>query len=394
METLRTAILKSLYFNRMQSIAELSENLGKSIPLVTKTVKELVEEKLILENGHRASTGGRRAMNFVLNKEKHGILIAVAIDQYFCNITAYDIVNNQLDSIYTKSIDLFEGKNTYEDIEQLIQSSIQKNQHQSITAIGITMPGFVDFQEKINNSFPTHSTLYALREHIHKKFGYPTYIENDSTAIAIAEKHFGLAKNCNNALVINFSWGVGLGMIIENHLFRGSSGFAGEFSHIPLANANKLCSCGKKGCLEVEASLRCAIDYIIEALEKGEQSCLGSTYLHDRKISFEHLLQAYQHGDQLAIKAIKKIAYMLGKGVATLIHILNPERIIISGRGAAFGQNLLHEIQSSNQEFCIPRLSQKTVLQISNLQHTQLLSSACIAIQQMEWKKNIIHIKP
>ncbi len=392
MDSLPTAVLKALYFAKEQSIADISDTLDKSIPLITKTIRELLADKLIVANGHRNSTGGRKAMSYSLNKDNHGILVAVAIDQYLCSITTYDIHNNQLDDIYTEEIDLNNALDSYKKIENLLNKVILKNQEKQIMAIGITMPGFVDFKEKINNSFLPDSPFYNLRERIVQVTGLPTYIENDSSAIAIVEQSFGMAKNIENSLVVNFSWGIGLGMIINNKLFRGNSGFAGEFSHIPLATSNKLCSCGKNGCLEVEASLRCAIDFINVELQNGEESMLQQCYKSERRVTFDMLLKAYRHGDQLAIKAVKKIAYMLGKGISTLIHILNPERIIISGRGAAFGQELLHDIQSANQEFCIPRLSEKTEIQISTLQNTQLLSCASIAIQQMNWDYKSKHI--
>src|SRR5699024_2736024 len=91
--------------------------------------------------------------------------------------------------------------------------------------------------------------------YIKEKTGYPTFIENDSSTIALAEIKYGRAVNEKNAMILNLSWGIGLGMILEGKLFRGNDGFAGEFSHIPLFKNGKLCSCGKTGCLETETSL-------------------------------------------------------------------------------------------------------------------------------------------
>src|SRR5690606_634353 len=166
-------------------------------------------------------------------------------------------------------------------------------------------------------------------------------------------------------------------------LFRGCDGFAGEFSHIPLADENKLCSCGKKGCLEVEASLESAIEYIKDRLATGEVSIL-TPHINsdDRSKFFNELVKAYNLGDQLSIHAIKKIGYMLGKGIATLIHILNPEKIIISGIGAVFGDILLPEIQSSIHIYSIPRLAKRTSIHISNLENIHPIASASIAMMQ------------
>ena len=386
MNSPKSSILKSLYFSSTQSIAELSDSIGKSIPSITKSINELAKENSIIENGLRASTGGRRAKSYSLNKEKHGLLIAVAIDQFHTSITAFTTDNQQVIPTQLIETNLNHDTKSFEKINTLILDTLNTLKPSKILAIGITIPGFLNSESGLNNSYATTSPLYNLRDRIKTSTQLPVFIENDSSAIAIVEQNFGKARETENTLVVNLSWGVGLGMIIGNKLFKGSSGYAGEFSHIPLADQNKLCSCGKKGCLEVEASLRYAIEYIHENLAKGERSSLEDDFALNKQITFEQLFQAFEKGDQLAIKAIKKIAYMLGKGLATLIHILNPEKIIISGKGAIFGNILLNEIQSSMQEFCIPKLALQTEIQLSNLYNIQLLSSACIAVQQMKWE--------
>ncbi len=389
MDNLKSTILKHLYFNGTQSIAEVSDGIGKSIPLITRSMNELMDDGLITEVGLRASTGGRRAMNFALHTAMHGCLLAVAVDQYSVSIGAFDIENKPVTTIYKSAIELKREEEVYAILLSMIDDVLASLSERSVLAIGITLPGFVDAQTGVNNSYSPVSPLYALRDNIRKRYHLPAYIENDSSAIAIAEQYFGAAKSVEDALVINLNWGVGLGMIIQGGLFRGHSGFAGEFSHIPLADESRLCSCGKKGCLEVEASLHCAIDDIQEALANGERSYLEDIFSQEKGIQFEHLLIAYEKGDQLTIRAIKKIAHMLGKGIATLIHILNPQKIIVSGRGAAFGEALVPQILSAVQEYCIPRLARQTKLEISDTADVQILASACIAVQQLEWNKKI-----
>ena len=388
MESLQLSILRALYFSPNQSIAELSDWIGKSIPLITKAINELLDAELVISCGLRASTGGRRAVHFMLNSEKHGCIVVVAMDQYATNITAVNLANQQL--LPTKKITtlLWDDPHTYSKIIDSLTTVISEFQKDKILSIGITMPGFVDSKKGINNSFSPQSPLYKLQENIQSHFEIPTYLENDSAGIAIAEKNFGLIKDVADALVVNLNWGVGLGMIVDGKLFQGHSGFAGEFSHIPLANEDKLCSCGKKGCLEVAASLLCAIEYIVEAIQEGQRSSLEKTYLKHKNLTLEDVFEAYLKGDQVTIIAIRKIAYMLGKGIATLIHILNPETIIISGKGAMFGDVLLPQIQSSIQEYCIPRLAKCTTIQISEIKDIQLLASTCIAVQQMHWDIN------
>lgn len=360
-------IIKAIYFQKLQSIAQLSKTFNKSIPLITKSVNSLLEMNLIEGNDLAASTGGRRAIQFKINNNLLKYTLVIALDQYYTSIYIFDLENN----IIAENVDIYnplKNKDKALDIiigltEELITSSNIPTSN--FLGIGISMPGFVDTEKGINDSFDKQSKLYHIKKHISEHFNMPTIIENDSTCIAFAEQKFGAAKNIKSSLVINLNWGVGLGMIVNGQIFKGSSGYAGEFSHIPLSDSNELCSCGKKGCLEVEASLTAAVKNVQAALNAGEKSSLESEQQNNLLAQGDALLESAINGDQLAVANLGKIGYMLGKGIATLIHILNPEVIIISGRGAKAGTILMPQIQTAINEFCIPRLAQATQIRIS-----------------------------
>ncbi|SUJ07737.1 Making large colonies protein [Sphingobacterium spiritivorum] len=138
----------------------------------------------------------------------------------------------------------------------------------------------------------------------------------------------------------------------------------------------------KRGCLEVEASLSAAIQFSEERLQNGEKSILSQRLTDDKPGNSHLLIQSALEGDQLAISALAKCGYMLGKGIATLIHILNPEKIILSGRGSQAGSILMPQIQTAINEFCIPRIARKTAIRISELtDKAQLIGSACIVLE-------------
>ncbi len=378
----KAIILNSLYYNKSSSILELSQLIGKSIPSTTKAINELLAENIIAEDGLAPSTGGRRPARYCINTALESYILSVAVDQHYVTAELYNLSNTAITPIMTEKI---EGVNTFQMIVNVIQQVIDWNAYpnDAILGIGISMPGFVDNQQGTNTSYEgIDSKLYNIKQEIQNIFNIPTYFENDSTAIAIAEQKFGKARDTSHALIINIGWGVGLGIIVDSKLFRGYSGYAGEFSHIPLSDSKKLCSCGKRGCLEVEASLSAAVLYAEERLQKGDKSKLEESFTHDQLEQSTLLIQAALRGDQLAIAALSKSAYMLGKGIATLIHIINPQKIILSGRGAEAGQLLMPQIQTAVNEFCIPRISQKTSIEISELgAKAQLIGSACIVFE-------------
>ncbi|WP_313260989.1 ROK family transcriptional regulator [Sphingobacterium sp.] len=386
MDSLKLSILKRLYFSNPQSIAELSTSIGKSVPNITNAVNKLLQLNLIEQDGLAPSTGGRRAAQFVPNEKQLPLILSIAIDQFYTSVVVVDFKNQYKTAINTEVIDLRED-DAYEKVIALTKTTIQQTDAYQIYGIGVTIPGFVDSTTGKNNSYSSNSPFYDLKTNIQKEFNLPTFVENDSSAIAIAEHKFGSAKSIQDVMVVNLNWGVGLGMILDNELYRGHSGFAGEFSHIPLSDSNKLCSCGKKGCLEVDASLMAAVESATNSLKSGEVSSLQSIFKQQKYLTGDQLLTAAIQGDQLAMEAVNKIGYMLGKGIATLIHIINPELVLISGRGAKAKDVLLPKIQSAVLEFSIKRLSQNTKIEFSNTENIQLLGSTCICILNAD--KNI-----
>lgn len=386
MNTLEQSLLTALFFFSPQSIAELSSSIGKSVPNVTRSIGYLLGNDLIVENGLAPSTGGRRALQYSLNSEALPAILAIAIDQYRTVVELVNLSNRSLKIKEGIVLDLKQEDRPQEKIIALIESYLADLFGHRILAIGISMPGFVNTELGFNTSYPEHHPLYNLKDAIQEHFQIPCYIENDSTVIAIAEHKFGKAKGVNNALVVNLNWGVGLGMILGGELFKGSSGFAGEFSHIPLSDLKKLCSCGKRGCLEVEASLVAAIENANQRLQNGEISQLSEAFRFNKGVTIDELMNAALQGDQVALESFARIGYMLGKGIATLIHVINPEKVIISGKGAELGQILLHQIQSSILEFSIQKLSKITSVEISDLKNAQITGTVATAVSAMNWK--------
>jgi len=207
-------------------------------------------------------------------------------------------------------------------------------------------------------------------------------MDNDSSLIALAEMQFGAAAGKRDVMVANIGWGTGLGMIVNGQLYRGSSGYAGEFSHIPLSNTDNLCSCGKRGCLEVETSLLVMTKKAKAEIEKGAATSMAQSFKDGKRNLGELFLEAARNHDPLAVSILSDAAFLIGKGLATLIHIMNPERIVLSGRGAIAGKILLPPVQQAVNEFCIPRIADKTTIVISELAaDAELLAAASLVVE-------------
>ena len=379
-------IIKQLYFSNLLSCAELSIKIDKSLSLTTKMLNELIKEGSVVETGYAPSSGGRRPLMYSL-KEDIFYTMAIAMDQFFTRIAIMDMHNQ-----YERPIEKFElhlaGNpdaisvliRRIEDI--VTQSGISKNK---IAGIGIGMPGFVNANEGENYTF-LKTTGESLTEFISKKTGIPAFIENDSSIVALAELRFGAARNQENTMVINIGWGIGLGMIIGGELFRGENGFAGEFSHIPLFNNGKLCGCGKSGCLETETSLFVIIEKAKAGIQAGRVTALKqllSGKEEDLEKDAEAIISSAGKGDRFAIELLSEAGYNIGRGIAILIHLLNPGVIVLSGRGASAGKIWQAPIQQALNEHCIPRLSANTEIAISALGHdAELIGSAALVMER------------
>ena len=376
-------IFREFYFSGNLSCADISERIGKSIPFSMKILNELIADGYVIESGHAPSSGGRRPATYAIKPDTIYIL-AIAMDQLVTRISLVDIQNKPVGETLKFELALQNNPEALSVLAEKIEEVIHKSgiERKKIIGAGIGMPGFIDSKKGINYSFleiPDKTITQFLSE----KLNLPVYIDNDSSLIALAELRFGSARNKKNAMVINISWGVGLGMILNGELFRGHNGFAGEFSHIPLFNNNKLCTCGKTGCLETETSLRVVIEKAAQGLKDGRLSGLSKNFPtgHFEK-DWQAIITASLKGDQFAVELLSEVGYNIGRGVAILIHLINPESVILSGRGALAGKVLQAPIQHALNKDCIPRLAANTVVEVSTLGYeAELIGSAALVME-------------
>lgn len=379
---LRIDILKSLYYNRELSLTEISKHTLKSLPVVATAVGELIEEGYLVESGLAPSTGGRRPAVFHLNSKKSRYIVSVAMDQMVSRLAIYDVSRKCIYPVQQLQLNPFDDDGVLKKLTDFIVFHIRRSgiAYEQILGLGIGMPGFVNSDKGINESL-LYNQRISLKDYLSEEIGLPVFIDNDSSLIALAELRFGEGIGVKELMVVNIGWGTGLGMIVNGRIFRGHSGYAGEFSHIPLSSSNNLCSCGKRGCLEVDTSLLSMVEKAKEAIASGAHSSLKSRFKDDAVLAGDVFLEEAKKGDPLAVSVLSDAAFQLGKGLSTLIHIMNPERIVLSGRGAKAGKMFLPAIQQAVNEFCIHKISEQTSFVVSKLGNdAELIGAANLVI--------------
>lgn len=381
--------IKALSFGKSLAAQDISAAIERSLPLTNRVLAAMVSEGTLLETGLAQSTGGRRPVTYSLAPDVAYVL-SVAMDQYVTKVSFLDISEMRVRGLKKYDLPLPKNEKALDELVELLQEYITHAEFnkQNLVGIGIGMPGFVDVKKGINYSYLSVSgNKLSLAEYIENEIDIPVFLDNDSSTIALTEHMLGHASGKRNSLVINFGWGVGLGMILNGKWFRGSNGFAGEFSHIALFNNNKLCGCGKSGCLETEASRLTIVNDFRSALESGRASAV-ETLPDDMEQASDRVIEAVLSGDQLAVELFTQAAYDIGRGIAILIHILNPEQIIISGRGAAARPVILAPIQQAISKFCIPRLASYTEVILSQLtKDSEIYGAAALVTENMGKKK-------
>jgi predicted NBD/HSP70 family sugar kinase len=375
-------IIRQLYFASALSCSDLSALINTSVPLTTKMLNELIRDNDIMETGYAPSTGGRRPQMYSIRPDIM-YTVAVAMDQLFTRIVIMDMHRQYVSESERIELHLARNPHALETLSQKLDEHILRSgvRKEKIVGIGIGMPGFVDSKKGLNYSFLGAGET-SITHYIKERVGVPTFIENDSSLIALAELSFGAVRNKKSAMVVNLSWGIGLGLILNGELFRGYNGFAGEFSHLPLFSNNKLCSCGKMGCLETEASLIVVVEKALEGIRNGRVTMMKEEQLKQNLDSASYAItQAAGKGDKFAVELLSEAGYSIGRGVAILIHLLNPETIVLGGRGAAAGKIWQTPIQQALNEHCIPRLAVNTQIEVSALGYdAELIGAAALVM--------------
>jgi glucokinase-like ROK family protein len=378
----KNKIIKELYFSHTLSCSDLSAQIDTSLPLTTKMLNDLIRDNDIVETGYAPSKGGRRPLMYAVRPDSK-YTVAVAMDQLFTRIVIMDMHRQYATAVEKFELHLAKNPDALDILVERISDHIDRSGilKDKIVGIGIGMPGFVDSKKGVNYSFLTEGEREISR-HIMDRVGVPTWIENDSSLVALAELSFGAARGKKSAMVVNLGWGIGLGLILNGELFRGYNGFAGEFSHLPLFSNNKLCSCGKSGCLETEASLLVVVERAQEGIRNGRVTMMKE---HQLSSNFDQasmaVIAAAEKGDKFAVELLSESGYNIGRGVAILIHLLNPETIILGGRGASAGKIWQVPIQQALNEHCIPRLAINTDIEVSGLGYdAELIGAAALVM--------------
>lgn len=333
------------------------------------------------EYGKQETGEGRRPILYGLNPDS-GFFVGVEIKENFVNL---GLMNFRGDLIELDDNVPCLINNTMESIDELctlVKNFIEKTEvkHDKILNVTFCISG------RVNSESGYSHTLYNFLESpltntLSEKININVSIENDTRAFAYGEYMKGMVSGEKDVLFINDSWGLGLGIIIDGELYRGRSGFAGEIGHMHVFNNDILCHCGKKGCLETEASGSALQRIVKQRIEAGESSIL--TKKEGDIFTLDNIIDAINDEDPLCIDVIEKIGRNLGETVANLINIFNPELVVIGGVMARTGDFLLQSVLTSVRKYSLNLVNKDTRLCLSKLRERGGITGACLLARKV-----------
>jgi len=367
--------------NGNNTIPDLSKDLDVSVPKVTSVLNELISDGLIRDYGKIESTGGRKPNLYGIVPDS-AFFIGVDVKQSHINIGLSDLQKN-LVNVAEKLP--FKLTNTPESLESLcvyIQDFIKQLDvpAERILGIGINLSGRINYTTGHSYSF-FHFDENPLAGVIEARVGIPVFLENDSRAMAYGEFCAGVVDEEKDVLFLNLDYGIGVGILFDGQVYYGKSGYAGEVGHMPIFDNERICHCGKKGCLETEASGWALTRMFREKLAEGSSSVITAKGIKPEDITMDDIIEAALNDDVLAIELIARVGENLGRGIAALINVLNPELVVLGGSLISTGDYLYLPIKTALNKYSLSLVNNDSQLKISQLGERAGILGACLLVR-------------
>ncbi|MFZ5803074.1 MAG: ROK family transcriptional regulator [Candidatus Omnitrophota bacterium] len=354
------AILEVVRKNGPISRTDISKVTELNIVTVSNYINHYIKKGLVLEGELDESSGGRKPVLVELNS-KAGYIVGVGLNMMSMVGVLVDLEINVISEI--------RRERAPENSESVIQSMVNLAEEiiakaeidkSKIVGVGVGVPGIIDERGRTIR-WPQSigrkdlSVCLSIKDSFEKRLSIPTFVENDANAAVLGEKWLGLDRDVRH-MIYMFS-GVGCGILVNGDIYRGTSGAAGELgiasASADLQYANSLST--QLGRWEMDIGMTAIAK---ERIKKGEKTAIKDYANGDlEKVHFKHIIQAVKEKDDLALKVVEEAGKNLGKKIAFLVNLLNPEIVVIGGGIEDCGAPLLDTIKATVKEWAVEEAS-------------------------------------
>jgi glucokinase-like ROK family protein len=338
-------VLKTLRDEGPLSRVELADRLGVSRTTMASEVARLSELGLAEGVGPAASRGGRRSTLVDLSSEVRFVGIAIGATAMSVAVT-----DGRLTVLGQRYVDMdvrLGPEHVLATSLELTRKVLAEQGMDRPSGVGIGVPGPVDFHGGVPVSPPIMPGWdgYPVRDAMARELGCPVLLDNDVNVMALGEQHSGVAKSARDFLFVKIGTGIGCGIVVDGHLYRGVDGCAGDIGHIRVEEFGPTCACGNTGCLEAFFGGAALARDAMAAARSQRSPVLAAMLAEKGELTAVDVASAVAQGDPHAVQMIRDGGHRVGWVLASLVSFFNPDLIVIGGRVARLGHPLLAEIR-------------------------------------------------
>ncbi len=397
----RNVILNVIRDTGPLSRKDISDTSNLSVTTVKRLVEELLTDGIITETKEKQETikRGRKAQTLTLDSE-YGYTIGVNIEPHLVHISALDLTGNTLleKTHYLEDVSRTTITETMFESTQTVIDELTGEGRKNLLGIGVGIAGLIDSVQGTVLYCPNLPGWenVPLGDMVQEKTGTGVIIDDGVRCMVLAEKRYGKEKSEGSMLLVYFGRGVGAGIILENRLYRGSNGIAGEFGHITIKESGPLCNCGNRGCLEALTSRQAILSEVNEKIKANVYTSLKNLpafRADENGITLTDIADAAANGDKLSNMVIHEVGGYIGTGIADLINVLDPGLVILSGDVIhSFGPPLLESINRTVTLRGIHSITQRTRIAASSLPGSSASRGAATLVLERFFENSILNL--
>ncbi len=341
----RTSVIYALWKNAPISRTGLAKVTGLNKATITSIVASLEEEGMIVPSGSLKGSVGR-AQNLLMFNEQYVLCAGILFRPPVMKIA---ISNIRAKILWMKDLPFSSAQSPMEVLTQvadLLDEGLSTCGAYSDKLLGIGVGTASLLRPDDKMLYAIHSINWRnipVVEYLQRRFQVPIIADTASNNAILGEKHFGAAKDADNAIYLSVGYGIGGGILMDGQLYRGSNGFAGDLGHYVIDPSGPPCPCGKRGCWEVMASSIAT------------------------KKSFSELCDAAEQGDGAAVAALAQIGRNLGLGISNLVSIFDPQLVVLGGDVVRAGDLVMVPCRNTVKERVWPWVWERTRIEFSSL---------------------------
>lgn len=386
------AVLTLLQSRGPLSQAEIVAITGLGKATVSSLIASLDAEGWIIEVGPAAAAGdrgGRPSTLLNLNPDRGFVVgvkiledaVAVVVTDLYARVVLHETtpVSRGLgDTDYANAVESLLSTTVERVNAAIAASGVDRSK---ILGVGVGITGLVDTDSGVgffSRLFPGTPGLPVARL-LQERLSLPIIVENDVNTLAIAERWFGVGQGSNNFAVVTIGRGIGAGLVVHGQLVKGVRGGAGEFGHVCIQPDGPLCECGNRGCLQAVAADPAVVMRVAEYLAAGRSSSLDG-----EDLTIEKIVAAADDGDELAREVLRESGLAFGRGMATLVSLLAPERVIVSGEGVVAGSWRITPMLEAFRREAFRQVADAVTVQIEKLDfEAWARGAACVVLGKL-----------